>query len=230
MFRRTCLQFRVLSQSYLSNHQEVNIRNRPAPCLLSSSAYISPDEPLPSPPAAAGAPKKKKTAPIPRITLLSGTDITISTLEEAQKIAKRRDLKLVKILDLDTKTDRPVYRLMTGAEYHQEDLKQREVKNAIRSKGAFKGEKVLIMGQNISEHDLQTNINKVLKWINRRYEVRIVINGNSENNTKAVSSTTYYCFKLFEYFRQKKVRKMWVLTTFPNFFWNSLHIGKSSPR
>ncbi|ERL85114.1 translation initiation factor IF-3, mitochondrial [Dendroctonus ponderosae] len=185
MFRRTCLQLRALSQSYLTSHQEINIRSLPAACLFSNSAYISPNEPLPDKPSATEAPKKKKTAPIPRITLLNGADISISTLEDAQKIAKRRDLKLIKLLDLDTKTDRPVYRLMTGAEYHHEDLKQRETKKAIKAKGAFKKEKLLIMSQNITEHDLQTNINKLLKWISRRYEVRIVINGNSENSTKS---------------------------------------------
>ncbi|KAL1513090.1 hypothetical protein ABEB36_002559 [Hypothenemus hampei] len=128
---------------------------------------------------------RKKTTPIPKITLLSGEDISLSTLEEAQKIAKRRDLKLVKILDLDTKTQRPVYKLMSGAEYHAEDLKQRERKKLEKQNNQVKGEKVLIVGQNISEHDLNVHINKISKWLAKKYEVRMIINGNIENMSKA---------------------------------------------
>lgn len=53
--------------------------------------------------------KKPKTAP--KITLV-GPDhsVSIMNLDEAQKISKRRDLKLVKVVDLDLKTQRPVYK------------------------------------------------------------------------------------------------------------------------
>lgn len=134
-----------------------------------------------------GEEKKKKTNIIPKITLISGDQLTIVTLEEAQNISKRRDLKLVKIVDLDTKTQRPVYKLMTGSEYHAEDLKQREQKKKEKQKGGIKGEKVLIIKHNITEHDLQTDIKKITKWISKSYEVRVVINGDSTNMDKAVS-------------------------------------------
>ncbi|XP_018576552.1 translation initiation factor IF-3, mitochondrial [Anoplophora glabripennis] len=132
-----------------------------------------------------GEEKKKKTVIIPKITLISGDQLTVSTLEEAQKISKRRDLKLVKIVDLDTKTQRPVYKLMTGNEYHAEDLKQRDLKKKEKQKGNIKGEKVLIISHNITEHDLQTDIRKISKWITKSYEVRVVINGDSSNIDKA---------------------------------------------
>lgn len=132
-------------------------------------------------------PKKPKTTPIPRITLVNGDLVSISTLAEAQKLAKRRDLKLVKILDLDTKTQRPIYKLMTGSEYHAEDLKQREEKKKERQSGTtLKGEKVLIVNSNISLHDLKIHCNKMIKWLSKRYEVRVVINGDVNNMEKAV--------------------------------------------
>lgn len=136
-----------------------------------------------------GKPKKKKTTPIPKITLLSSdsNDITVTTLEEAQRIAKRRDLKLVKLLDLDTKSERPVFKLMTGAEYFAEDIKQREKRKLDRQKSQLKGEKVVILSQKISDHDLQTNINKITKWLKKRYEVRMVINTTGDNKSRAVS-------------------------------------------
>lgn len=142
-----------------------------------------------------GEEKKKKTNIIPKITLLSGDQLTITTLEEAQKISKRRDLRLVKIVDVDTKTQRPVYKLMTGTEYHAEDLRQREQKKKDKQKSGIKGEKVLIVNHNISEHDLDTNIRKIIKWIAKSYEVRVVINGDSTNMDRAVS----YIVKTFFY-------------------------------
>lgn len=139
-----------------------------------------------------GKPKKKKTAPIPKITLLSSdsNNITVTTLEEAQRIAKRRDLKLVKLLDLDTKSERPVFKLMSGAEYFAEDLKQREKRKLDRQKTQLKGEKVVILSQKISDHDLQTNINKITKWLKKRYEVRMVINTTGDNKARVVSKIT----------------------------------------
>ncbi|CAG9860786.1 unnamed protein product [Phyllotreta striolata] len=144
--------------------------------------------------------KKKKTVPIPKITLLSGDNLTITTLEEAQKLSKRRDLKLVKINDLDSKTQRPVYKMMTATEYHAEDVKQKAAKKELRKK-SIKGEKVLMIGQNIAEHDLQVHINKIKKWVGKRYEVRIVINGDSNNTEKAES-----VYKLIENSLNKEAR------------------------
>lgn len=136
-----------------------------------------------------GEVKKKKSPIIPKITLIQGNNLTVTTLEEAQKLSKRRDLRLVKILDLDTKTERPVYKLMTGAEYHAEDIKQRELKKdeKEKNKNALKGEKLVILSQNITEHDLGTNVKRILKWLTKPYEVRIIINGDSNNMSKAVS-------------------------------------------
>lgn len=185
--RRMSLSTRLLSQSNAFKSHGLDLIKLPQVCFFSSKANISRNASVFETDRETGELKKKKTPIIPKITLLSGNDISVTTLMEAQKLAKRRDLKLVNILDLDTKTQRPVYRLMTGAEYHKEDLKQREKKKAEKQNSTFKGEKLLIVSQNISEHDLQTHINKILKWLTKKYEVRMVINGNIENIKKAVS-------------------------------------------
>ncbi|XP_057658265.1 translation initiation factor IF-3 [Diorhabda carinulata] len=131
-------------------------------------------------------PKKKKTAIIPKITLIQDQQLSVTTLEEAQRLSKRRNLKLVKIIDLDTKTQRPIYKLMTGSEYHAEDLKQRAIKKE-EKQNAVKAEKVLIINHNIYEHDLQVHLKKINKWIDKLHEVRVVINGDSNNMEKAES-------------------------------------------
>lgn len=127
--------------------------------------------------------KKRKVPIIPRITLLSGKDdITVTTLEEAQKLAKRRDLKLVKILDLDTKTQRPVYKIMTATEYHAEDVKSKKQNKDT----GFKGEKIIMMSTAISDHDLKIHINKIEKWIAKNFEVKVTVSGSSSSTERVV--------------------------------------------
>ena len=84
--------------------------------------------------SAATSTRKLKNDTGPVVTLI-GTDssLTVMSLSEAERIAKRRELKLVKIIDIDTKTQRPVYQLMTGSQYYNEDKKQR-LKNMPRRK------------------------------------------------------------------------------------------------
>lgn len=55
--------------------------------------------------------KKKVGDANVKVTLISqNEDVTIVSLAEAQKLSKRRELKLVKIIDVDAKTSRPVYK------------------------------------------------------------------------------------------------------------------------
>lgn len=74
---------------------------------FSRIACFSTEAPVKPPPS-----KNPKFKTSPRITLLSSADskIEITTLDQAKKIAERRQLKLVSILDFDTKTSRPVYK------------------------------------------------------------------------------------------------------------------------
>lgn len=87
--------------------------------------------------------KKKVDQSSIKITLISDLDkVEITNLKEAQKKALRRNLKLVKLVDLDTKTQRAVYRLMSGSDYFALESKQRETQKAAKS--SFKGESKLI--------------------------------------------------------------------------------------
>lgn len=129
--------------------------------------------------AAAASAKKAKVAP--KITLIAqDQSVSIVNLDEAQRISKRRDLKLVKIIDLDMKTQRPVYKLMTSAEYLNEDLKRREEKKRSKAEATIKGDKLLTISARITEHDLNSKIQNVVKWLRKSYEVRIVISGDGD--------------------------------------------------
>lgn len=122
----------------------------------------------------------------PKITLI-GTDenISVITLQEAEKLAKRRDLKLLKISDLDDKAQRPLYRLFTNVQLF-EGQKQKDFEKTKNTSG-FKGEKLLALSSKIAEHDLLEKVRKIDKWIEKNYEVHIVITGQDGNMALCVS-------------------------------------------
>uniref|UniRef100_U5EQP9 Putative translation initiation factor-3 n=1 Tax=Corethrella appendiculata TaxID=1370023 RepID=U5EQP9_9DIPT len=125
--------------------------------------------------------KKKQT----QITLiLPGDSVEVCTLEIAQKISKRRDLKLVKIVDLDTKSERPIYKLMTASGLLNEELKRREERRKQRADKSIKGEKLLSLTSRITEHDLNSKIQMAIKWLQKLYEVRVIILGDTNDSTK----------------------------------------------
>ncbi|CRL05981.1 CLUMA_CG018893, isoform A [Clunio marinus] len=131
------------------------------------------------PPAKVPLSKNPKHKTSPRVTLISGeNNIEIVTLDQAKKIADRRQLKLVSIVDYDTKTSRPIYKLMTAAEYLSEELKRRNDKKQQRNEIHIKSEKLLTIATKISEHDLHSKIAMCCKWIGKFHEVRVVISGD----------------------------------------------------
>ncbi|KAF9410037.1 hypothetical protein HW555_010754 [Spodoptera exigua] len=133
---------------------------------------------------------KKKTYEN-RITLISpDNSLSITDLKNAQNISLRRDLKLVKIQDVDSKTRRPVYKLMTNSEYHAEELSKRKEKQVARQNALVKGEKLLTLSSRIGEHDLMTGIKKMLKLVEKQYEVKVVIAG--EDAEAAIKSEKIY--------------------------------------
>lgn len=52
----------------------------------------------------------KKSKNVIRITLIQQGAMSVTTLEEAHKLAKRRNMHLLQTNSLDTKTQRPVYK------------------------------------------------------------------------------------------------------------------------
>ncbi|XP_053658717.1 translation initiation factor IF-3 [Anopheles marshallii] len=172
-------QFRqlVFNQTPVSWQRVAVLSNKNV--LLYSTKTSKPQEPGIT--SAAATSRKAKTSP--KITLISSDEsISIVNLDEAVKISTRRNLKLVKIVDLDTKTQRPVYRLMTGAEYLNEDLKRREEKKKTKQDASVKGDKLLTISARIAEHDLASKIQNVLKWLSKSYEVRVVVTGDGAGN------------------------------------------------
>lgn len=123
---------------------------------------------------------KPKTVPIPKITLISPNDsITVTILEDAQRLAKRRNLILTKVTDLDSKTQRAIYKLTSNISHVNRTEKATEaaedVKNDDKDKQKFKEVKLLYISAKITEHDLSTKIKKVVKLLDKQHKVKLVI-------------------------------------------------------
>ncbi|XP_031783787.1 uncharacterized protein LOC100678779 [Nasonia vitripennis] len=135
-------------------------------------------------PNAPEKPKKRKPLTSPQVTLISPEDdISMMTLEQAKKLADRRKLKLVKILDFDTKSQKPLFKLMTSQEFFEEGVKFKERKKKEKD-AAVKEDKLFTISTKTTEHDLYIKINQIMKLLKKKHEIRIFISKDG-NHTKA---------------------------------------------
>ncbi|XP_060874343.1 uncharacterized protein LOC132948072 [Metopolophium dirhodum] len=130
-----------------------------------------------------GALKKirPKTAPQPKITLLGlEKDVSVVTIDVASKMCERRGLKLVKIIDIDTKTQRPVYQMMTANQFLKDDQKSHQDKDE-KNRNQLKGDKTALINCRIGQSDLESKVNNIRKWLSKMHEVRVTITGDTAN-------------------------------------------------
>ncbi|XP_043473806.1 translation initiation factor IF-3 [Leptopilina heterotoma] len=137
---------------------------------------------------------RKKTVPIAKVVLLSeeGKVMDQVTLEEAQHLAKRRNLNLVKIVDISLKTTLPTYKLMSKVQLLQERNTNKQ-KRGIEKNALSKATKDFIFSNKIEQHDLETKINKMIKLLIKHHKVRIYITTSPdqqvfENNIKLIET------------------------------------------
>jgi translation initiation factor IF-3 len=124
---------------------------------------------------------RPKTVPVPKITLLGPEkDISVVTMDVATKMCERRGLKLVKIIDIDTKTHRPVYQMMTANQFLKEDSKNHQNKDEKIPKKS-KSVKTSLINCRIGQADLESKVNNFCKWLNKMHEVRVTITGDTAN-------------------------------------------------
>jgi len=130
-----------------------------------------------------GALKKirPKTVPLPKITLLGlERDVSVVTMDVASKMCERRGLKLVKIIDIDTKTQRPVYQMMTANQFLKDDPKSHQSKDE-KNHNQLKGEKTVLLNCRIGQSDLESKVNNIRKWLSKMHEVRVSVTGDTAN-------------------------------------------------
>lgn len=142
---------------------------------------------------------RPKTVPVPKITLLGPEkDMSIVTIDVASKMCFRRGLKLVKIIDFDTKTQRPVYQMMTANQFLNKDTKPHQSKDK-KNPYTLKGEKTALINCRIGQSDLESKINNFHKWLSKMYEVRITITGDTANEiADKIINLTQECSKMVQ--------------------------------
>jgi len=77
------------------------------------------------------------------------------------------------------------YRLVTAAEMLSDDADQS--KSSSDKAKEKKSEKSLTIGARITEHDLSSRLKNIVKWLAKRHEVRILIQGNSSGSDESSS-------------------------------------------
>ncbi|KAI4495489.1 hypothetical protein M0802_008703 [Mischocyttarus mexicanus] len=125
--------------------------------------------------------KKPKTVIIPKITLLSSNDsMTVVTLEDAERLAKRRNLILIKVED-EKSSSRATYKLVQSMDYFKETKtknKENEEKNDIKSV------KLIQLSTKISMFDLDVKLKNVNRLLKKRHKVKLIVNYDNETPNK----------------------------------------------
>ncbi|KFQ36451.1 hypothetical protein N332_08601, partial [Mesitornis unicolor] len=97
---------------------------------------------------------------------------------EALKLMDKLDLKLVL---LHENAEPPVYRLMTGQQIHEEQLRRAEKNKASPKPGIV--QKELSFSSAIAKNDLETKTKQIAQWIEKKYYVKITIRQAKDSNT-----------------------------------------------
>ncbi|KAM6093867.1 translation initiation factor IF-3, mitochondrial [Chlamydotis macqueenii] len=97
---------------------------------------------------------------------------------EALKLMDQHDLKLVLLRE---NAEPPVYRLMTGKQIHEEQLKRAEKKKASSKTGMV--QKELSFSSAIAKNDLETKTKHIAQWIEKKYHVKVTIRQAKDSNT-----------------------------------------------
>ncbi|KAH0949751.1 hypothetical protein HN011_003767 [Eciton burchellii] len=160
---------------------------------------------------------RPKTVPVPKITLISpDNSIRVTVLEEAERLAKRRNLILSKITDCDSKTQRAVYKLMNNVQYEGfeeiDDNKERD-----KNKQTLKATKLFYISAKIAEYDLRTKLKKTIKLLKKHHKIKFVITlDDNPNNMKNIIEDMMKGHGSIQYMPSKKNMLLLIITPVSN--------------
>lgn len=107
-----------------------------------------------------------------------GKDMGKMLKRDVIRLMEKENLKLVSVSQT---SDPPVYKLLTGKELHEEQLKLREQQKQSTSPGPVQIKEMSFLAS-ISQHDLDVKRKQLFHWIEKRHHVRItVLNSRSVN-------------------------------------------------
>ncbi|NXK31077.1 IF3M factor, partial [Piprites chloris] len=88
-------------------------------------------------------------------------------------VLKLMDQHNLKLVLLKENVEPPVYRLMTGQQIHEEQLRRAEKKKASAKSGVI--QKELSFSSAIAKNDLETKTKQIAQWIDKKYHVKVTI-------------------------------------------------------
>ncbi|RLU19048.1 hypothetical protein DMN91_009406 [Ooceraea biroi] len=161
---------------------------------------------------------RPKTVEVPKITLISlDNSITVTILEDAQRLAKRRNLTLTKITDFDSKTQRAVYKLLSNSDHIEETDEIAEVEDKDKDEQKLRSEKMFYISAKIAEHDLKTKLKNIVKLLNKKHKIKLVIKDDShENKTKSIIQDMIKDHGSIQQMQSKKNMALLVITPLSN--------------
>ncbi|XP_033309603.1 uncharacterized protein LOC117210570 [Bombus bifarius] len=117
-----------------------------------------------------GKEKKRKTQRIPKITLIhTDKSISVISLEDAEKLAKRRNLELIHVSNT-SKSGRSVYELENSSKIGKITS---DVAETHKNEQKIKSAKLFTIKQNIMDYDLNVKINNINRTLKRNYKAKI---------------------------------------------------------
>lgn len=115
--------------------------------------------------------KKRKTQRIPKITLIhTDKSISVISLEEAEKLAKRRNLELIHVSNT-SKSGRNIYELGNSSKIDEITSNAAETH---KSEQKIKSAKLFTIKQNIMDYDLNVKINNINRALKKNYKAKIL--------------------------------------------------------
>ncbi|CAH2225170.1 translation initiation factor IF-3, mitochondrial [Pelobates cultripes] len=100
-----------------------------------------------------------------------GEDLGNMHRADVIRIMDERGLKLVPV---NENADPPIYRLLTGKQIHEEQLKLREKQKLSSNHGPVQI-KELSFSATIAKHDLDVKLKQISHWIEKKHHVRITV-------------------------------------------------------
>ncbi|XP_027015232.2 translation initiation factor IF-3, mitochondrial [Tachysurus fulvidraco] len=143
--------------------------------------------------------KKKKQDPKARTTIRSvGRKIhdrhlvlldeegeNLGTVHRADAL-RLMDEKGLKLVTVNENAEPPVYRLMSGKQIHEEQMRLREKQKA-KATGVVQV-KDLTLSSDIALHDLDTKLKQVTSWLEKKHHVRLTLKPRRDQSDQALDS------------------------------------------
>ncbi|XP_028839101.1 translation initiation factor IF-3, mitochondrial [Denticeps clupeoides] len=142
--------------------------------------------------------KKKKQDPRARITIgsvgrkihhrhilvLGEAGENMGTMHRAD-VLRLMDEKGLKLVSVNENSDPPVFRLMSGKQIHEEQMKLREKQKA---KTGPVQVKELSLSTDINVHDLETKMRQVHIWLEKKHHVKVTLKSRDPSNPQQLDT------------------------------------------